>query len=317
MESVRSPALLLEWLLVGLRFAYSCADKHNPVLEALQRMKEDMEDENVRKRVARLQKFLKERAAAGDNFTFVADGAEALDTCDYRGIEKMDAGELKDTFLTLKAIIAPYKIVWGMSPKANQAQAAALSGSEQVEIYHIRGFTKTKDVDFFAGFHPQFLDELDGTCMEVARIKQAGRHKSGVVWGDTVSVAPPVELEPQEVSSLLKDEEDWQRVLLEFINRRTISSICRSVQEVIQRLDDAKAICDLHRKTETIDTDPRYSLSEDKFCSCFMEQIYREEFRKARSCPQQEHLAWWNMHLLTAKAIVVFIFLKEYQNDIF
>ncbi|EFJ36304.1 hypothetical protein SELMODRAFT_404188 [Selaginella moellendorffii] len=234
MESVRSPALLLEWLLVGLRFAYSGADEHNPVLEALQRMKEDMEDENVRKRVARLQKFLKERAAAGEDLTFVADGAEALDTCDYRSIEKMDAGELKDTFLTLEAIVAPYKIVWGVSPEARQAQAAALSGSERVEIYRVRGFTKgfsvlgavvagdrqrTEDMDFFAGFHPQFLDELDGACME--------------------------------------------RVLLEFVNGRTMSSIRRSVQEVVRRLDDVKARCDLHCKTQTIGKDPRYSLSED------------------------------------------------------
>ncbi|EFJ19856.1 hypothetical protein SELMODRAFT_418666 [Selaginella moellendorffii] len=307
-KSCRSPAVLLRWLLDGLRFAYSGADEHKPVLEALEALW------RVGVSVARLQEFLRERAAAGDDFTFVADGAEALDTRDYSGTKKVDSKELKDTLLTLEAIVSPYKIVWGVSPEASQAEAA---DSERVAIYCVGGFTKeqrevfllhsvlgavvagdmqrTKDMDFFAGFHPQFLDELDGACMEIARIKQAGGRKSRLLWGDTVRLAPPVELEPNEVSLLLKDEEDWQRVLLEFINGRTMSFVRRSVQQVVRMLDNAEAICNFHGRTQTIDKDPRYSVSEHEFCSCFVEQIYMEEFRKARSCRQQEHAAWWNM----------------------
>ncbi|EFJ14089.1 hypothetical protein SELMODRAFT_424041 [Selaginella moellendorffii] len=308
LESASSPAVLLRRLLDGLRFAYSGADEHKPVLEALEALW------RMGVSVARLQEFLRERAAAGDDFTFVADGAEALDTRDYSGTKKVGSKELKDTLLTLEAIVSPYKIVWGASPEARQAEAA---DSERVAIYCVGGFTKeqrevfllhsvlgavvagdvqrTKDMDFFAGFHPQFLDELDGACMEIARIKQAGGRKSRLLWGDTVRLAPPVELEPHEVSLLLKDEEDWQRVLLEFINGRTMSFVRRSVQQVVRMLDNAEAICNFHGKAQTIDKDPRYSVSEHEFCSCFVEQIYMEEFRKAQSCPQQEHAAWWNI----------------------
>ncbi|EFJ06463.1 hypothetical protein SELMODRAFT_430713 [Selaginella moellendorffii] len=308
MEKARAPL----WLLDGLRFAYSGADEHKPVRDAVHKMEEEMEEDgdfsgsgNIGKWMERLRKFLKERAAAGDDFTFIADGEQALD---IRGIERPGARELENTFLTLKAIVEPYKVVWGVSPTAHQAVAANLSYSEGVVIYRVRGFTKeqrevfllhsvlgavvtghkqrTKDVDFYAGFHPQFLDVLDEACMEIARIKQLGGCEPGIEWGDgnDFRLAPPAELEPKEVAILLEDEEDWHRVLLHFINGRTMSSIRNTVESIVKRLDSTTTTCDFHLRSEIICQDPRYALLEDKFCSPFVEQIYVEEFRKARSC---------------------------------
>ncbi|XP_024519742.1 uncharacterized protein LOC9647637 [Selaginella moellendorffii] len=312
MEKARAPLQLLKWLLDGLRFAYSGADEHKPVRDAVHKMEEEMEEDgdfsgsgNIGKWMERLQKFLKERAAAGDDFTFIADGEQALD---IRGIERPGARELENTFLTLKAIVEPYKVVWGVSPAAHQAVAANLSDSEQVVVYRVRGFTKeqrevfllhsvlgavvtghkqrTKDMDFYAGFHPQFLDVLDEACMEIARIKQLGGCEPGIEWGDgnDFRLAPPAELEPKEVAILLEDEEDWHRVLLHFINGRTMSSIRNTVESIVKRPDSSTTTCDFHLRSEMISQDPRYALSEDKFCSPFVEQIYVEEFRKAWSC---------------------------------
>ncbi|EFJ27957.1 hypothetical protein SELMODRAFT_412012 [Selaginella moellendorffii] len=210
MEKARTPLQLLKWLLDGLRFAYSGADEHKPVRDAVHKMEEEMEEDGDFNVPGNIEKWM-----------------EALDTRHHSGIERAGDRELENTFLTLKAIVEPYKVVWGVSPTAHQV-TANLSDSEQVVVYRVRGFNKrTKDMDFYAGFHPQFLDELDAACMEIARIKQLGRCEPSIEWvdGNNFKLAPPAELEPKEVCILLVDEEDWHRVLLQFINGRTMSSI--------------------------------------------------------------------------------------------
>ncbi|EFJ36876.1 hypothetical protein SELMODRAFT_403669 [Selaginella moellendorffii] len=102
---------------------------------------------------------------------------------------------------------------------------------------------------------------------------QEGRRTQ--IRGDGWTVKPVAELEPQEVSILLEDEADWNKVLLRFING-TMSSIQKSVQEVVDRVEK-DITCNFHLPVEMIKQDPRLHLIGVQFTENVDKHKHSEE----------------------------------------